>query len=300
MKYNFSVQERKRIRVIIDTDAACEADDPYAVVQALMTPRFIVEGIIAEQFGGQRKIHTVCESRAVVEKVLKLAGMSGVPVHDGEDFPLVDETASSDAPAVDFIIREALAVEKAEGLLDKKLYILCQGAVTNVAAALNKCPEIADRITVIWIGGGVYPEGTWEFNLLNDYVAANVLFKSKAELWQVPMDGYTRMQTSYAELETKVRPCGEIGRWLFEQLIELGTKADWITGESWVLGDNPAIGLAMNPGCGRFVVEDAPYVDEAGRYIGRVKGRKIRIYHEIDSRFILEDLFAKLKLNFGQ
>ena len=47
----FDVPDYKKIRVIIDTDAACEADDPFAIAQALMTPKFIVKGICAEQFG---------------------------------------------------------------------------------------------------------------------------------------------------------------------------------------------------------------------------------------------------------
>lgn len=37
-------------RVIIDTDAACEADDPFAIAQALMSKMFEVKGICAEHF----------------------------------------------------------------------------------------------------------------------------------------------------------------------------------------------------------------------------------------------------------
>ena len=41
MDHEYKVQEKKRIRVILDTDAACEADDQYAIVHALLTPRQI-------------------------------------------------------------------------------------------------------------------------------------------------------------------------------------------------------------------------------------------------------------------
>jgi len=44
------IPEEKKIRVIIDTDAACEADDPFAIAQALMSPKLIVKGILAEHF----------------------------------------------------------------------------------------------------------------------------------------------------------------------------------------------------------------------------------------------------------
>ncbi len=39
----FDVPDYKKIRVIIDTDAACEADDPFAIVHALLSPKLIVK-----------------------------------------------------------------------------------------------------------------------------------------------------------------------------------------------------------------------------------------------------------------
>ena len=46
----FDVPDYKKIRVIIDTDAACEADDPFAIVHAILSPKLIVRGIVAEHF----------------------------------------------------------------------------------------------------------------------------------------------------------------------------------------------------------------------------------------------------------
>ena len=48
MKYD--VVENKKVRVIIDTDTACEADDPFAIAYALMSPKLIVKAIVAEHF----------------------------------------------------------------------------------------------------------------------------------------------------------------------------------------------------------------------------------------------------------
>lgn len=39
----FDIPEYKKILVIIDTDAACEADDPFAIVQALLSPKLIAK-----------------------------------------------------------------------------------------------------------------------------------------------------------------------------------------------------------------------------------------------------------------
>ena len=50
MTFHFTVRDDKQIRVIIDTDADCEADDPFAIAQALLTPKFMVKAICAEHF----------------------------------------------------------------------------------------------------------------------------------------------------------------------------------------------------------------------------------------------------------
>lgn len=292
MKYKFNVQERKKIRVIVDTDAACEADDQYAICHALMTPKFIIKGIIAEQFGGKKDDNTVDRSYAEIQKILKLMKID-VPFYKGERVALKNENEIVNSEGVDAIIKEAMSKS------EQPLFILCQGAITNVAAALIKCPEIADKFTCIWIGGGFYPKGGWEFNLLNDFNAANVVFKSNCELWQVPMDCYTQMQVGYAELQMKVMHCGKIGKYLFDEMQNLGMTAEWISGECWSLGDSPAIGLALNPGCGHYETRAAPIVDEEGHYIEEVKNHTIRVYHQIDSRYILEDFFAKLAINYG-
>lgn len=290
MPYHFAVQEKKRLRVIIDTDAACEADDPFAIAHGLMTPRFIVKGILAEQFNQPGSVE---KSYVAIQKLLSLMGREEVPVLMGTE-PLKSETDAPDCPAADFIIEEALRDDP------HPLFVLCQGALTNVAAALNKRPDIAGRFTCIWIGGGFYPEGGWEFNAANDYHAANAVFSSQAEVWQVPMEAYTRMQLGYAELECKVRPCGQVGRYLFEQMVEYGFHADWVAGESWSIGDQPAIALALNPGCGHHRMQPAPRFGMDGTYVDCPENRPIRVYEELDQRYILEDFFCKLKLCYGE
>lgn len=293
MKAIYRVPDNKKIRVIIDSDTACEADDQFAVAHALLTPRFIVRGITAAQFflpdGNE---DTVDRSKAEAEKVARLAGREDVPVFRGAAFPLPDEHTPVENAASDFIIEEALREN------DHPLYILCMGALTNLASALIKRPEIADRFICIWIGGGTYPDGGREFNLLNDYHAANVLFGSQAELWQVQFDCYFRMRVSYAELVSKVSPCGALGKYLFEQMDELGNsdRGSWTMGESWSLGDSPAVGLALDFCIGKYVSLPAPIVTEDGIYIGSRPEHMIRVYTDVDSRFILEDMFAKLEL----
>lgn len=290
MSYQFNVKENKKVRIIIDTDAACEADDQYAIVHALLTPRFIVRGIIAEQFNSPDRADSVEKSYAEVKRVLEIMSMEDVPVFRGYGGELFSAADIPESEGADFIIKEALIYS------DRPLFVLCQGALTNVAIALRKRPDIADKFTCIWIGGGVYEDGSLEYNLNNDFRAANTVFNSSVELWQVPMEAYRLVRVSYAELQNKVLPCGKIGKYLFDELMAVGAAQDWPAGESWVLGDSPAPALAMDPGCGRYEMKSAPFISEAKRCDGTPENRLIRVYTDIDSRFILEDFFSKLSI----
>ncbi|MBQ8827640.1 MAG: nucleoside hydrolase [Clostridia bacterium] len=291
MKEYYQVADSKKIRVIIDTDAACEADDQYAIAHALMTQKFIVKGITSEHFACDNSEQLSYDE---IKNLLRLMNREKTAVYHGAQEPLSDTVNFTCTEASEFIINEAMAES------EYPLFVLCQGAVTNVACALLKRPEIADKMTVISIIGGEYPNGGGEFNLHNDYIAANVLFASGTELWQVPINCYSRMRVSYAELQEKVRPCGDIGRYLFDEMQSYGTseKAGWTMGESWALGDSPAVGLAMDFCIGKFESRPSPIADENGNYIGFNKNN-IRVYSDIDSRCIREDMFAKLKFFYG-
>ena len=289
------IPDEKKIRVIIDTDAACEADDPFAIAQALMSPKLSVKGILAEHF---RATDSTQRSYDEIRTVLDAMEID-VPVFMGQNGPL--EANSSVSPAAQFIIDEAT------GAGTGPLYILCQGAITNVAMALRTCPRIKEKIIIVWIGThGIQnigkPVPFREFNAGNDVTAANEVLQSGAKIWLIPSDVYTTINVSLAELKMKVEPYGKIGHHLYHNMIDynLSDRAGWTQGESWSLGDSPAIAVAINPGCGKFVEAPAPFVNEETGSESRADSPVIRVYTSVDSRFILEDFFAKLKLFFGE
>ena len=61
--------------------------------------------------------------------------------------------------------------------------------------------------------------GGFEYNLWNDVHSANVVFRSKVEVWQIPSTLYKVLPVSYAELAEKVYDKGPLGKYLVEQLI---------------------------------------------------------------------------------
>ena len=292
----FNVPDNKKLRLIINTDAKNEADDQFAIAHALLTPRFRIEGIIAAHFG-TRTATTMEESHAEILHVLQLMRMeSAIDVYRGATHALPDPQTPVPSEGADLIIREALKED------ETPLFVIFLGTLTDLAAAYLQEPRIANRLTAIWIGGGAYPAGGNEFNLGIDRHAANVVFGSPIQLWQVPKNVYKMMRVSLAELAVRVRPHGEIGRYLYEQLDEFNQLPHhgplWPKGEMWQLGDSPAVALLLDDHEYDYDWIDPPHVNEDLSYGIRTSEapRQIRAYRYIDSRFTLEDMYAKLQL----
>lgn len=286
----FNIPIEKKPRVIINTDAKNEVDDQFAIVHALLTESFDLKGLIAAHFGTVKSPHTRQDSRDEIELLLKMMALENqVRVEDGADYALTDEQSPVDSAGARLIIEEAMKDDK------RPLYIAFLGPLTDMASALLLEPAIAEKnIKVIWIGGGKYPEGGSEYNLGNDIMAANVIMKSKLELWQVPRNVYRMMPVSYSEMMARIYPCGELGKYLTKNVIDYNNERPGAPCEYRVLGDSPAIGLIMYDDAGEWERKAAPEIGNDMKYIHTGKHRPIKVYKNIDSRFIMEDFYAKL------
>lgn len=296
-----NVPEDSVIPVIVDTDAKNEADDQYAIMHHLLSPKLKILGIVAAHYESKATVPgtTMEKSYEEIRKVLDLAEIEDVPVYRGCRWPLQDIGEKQDTPGVRFMIEEA---RKA----DEKIFIAAQGAMTNIASAINMAPDIAEKIIVLWNGGGPYPKGRAEFNVMQDPDAVRAVLSCDAEIWQTPQDVYASLEVSLAELSRRVRPCGKIGAYLYEQLTaenRASFRSEFLlrSGENWTLGDNTAVAvLLMNVFRGNWHMEHAPVIKEDLTYGENPNGKLIRVYDSIDVRFTLEDLFSKLELAYKQ
>ena len=288
-----------RIRVIVDTDAKNEADDQYAILHHLLSPMLDVRGIVAAHFEQKAGYagKSMEESYREIEKLLGLAEMEDVPFFRGCPSPLRSMLDAPGGEGVDFIIREA----RQPG----KLYIAVQGAMTNVAAALNAAPDIAENVIVLWNGGGPDPQGRPEFNVMQDPEAVRAVLAGRAEIWQTDQSVYSTLEVTLAELKRRVYPCGKLGRYLYDQL-EAENHREYDpgfllrTGENWTLGDNTTVAvLLMNRWRGNWHMEHAPRLRQDLTYQADPDGKMIRVYDSVDVRMTLEDLFSKLELAYG-
>ncbi|MEX3073620.1 nucleoside hydrolase [Vibrio alginolyticus] len=303
-QYAFSVLEKKQVRVLISADAKNEADDDFAIVHTLLTPSFKVEGILSAHYSrsapyfGRDADATSTESMKEIERVLKHMDMK-VPLALGSQKSLEDQAKQDTSPAAQMIVDEANKDS------DLPLYVFVMGPITDVALAYQADPSIADKMTVMWIGGSPYPAGGVEYNMFNDPEAAQVVFDSEIPLWQIPHNVYMTMRSSMAELQHKVKPHGAIGQYLWDQMVEFndyisGQLEDpsWPKSEVWVLGDNPLISLLLATEVYDYTMQPAPLLEKGTmNYLENPKKpREVRVYHSADARFAMEDFFSKLAL----
>ena len=285
----YPVAEEKILRTVISADTANEADDPFAIAHALLTPILDVKAIIATHYGIDRHTDSMERSYVKTEKLLSVMHYPGNILLHGEKAPIRYHEALSEGTVR--IVEEALSGD---------LLILAFGPLSDIAAALRAEPSISSSLHVIWTGGGDYPDGGWEYNLFNDIEAASYVFSSGADIIQIPRSVYQRLTVSFSELYLRLGE-SETGEYLLSQLfehsLEPGPRTSAIrSGDSWILGDNAAIGVLLSPRASSLKEINAPSFSPEGRYIYNERNGKIRIAERLDARFVLEDFFSKLRL----
>jgi purine nucleosidase len=284
-----------RRRVIVNTDAKNEADDQFAIVHALLSPMLDVRGLIPAHFGTRRSDRSLAESREEVDLLLDLLGMQGqVTVADGAPAAIPDEATPADSDGARLIIAESEAASP-----EDPLYVAFLGPLTDMASAILLDPAIVHRpVVVVWIGGvgygGVETYPGVEFNLSNDIAAANVVYDSGIQIWQVPSNVYSAVSVGYAELEEKIGDAGPLGEYLIRQLHEFNETYNAEPIESRSLGDSPAISLLLFSRGGTFRTVPAPRFGAEGHYLPG-SGHPVRVCESVDVRFLLEDMFAKIR-----
>jgi purine nucleosidase len=287
-----------RRRVIIDTDAKNEADDQFAIVHALLSQSLDVRGLIAAHFGTSRSNRSMEDSREEIDLLLDLMGLEQVTVANGASTGIPNEQTPLDSAGARLVIAESKLATAQE-----PLFVAFLGPLTDMASAILLDPDLVHRdIVVIWIGGvgygGVETYPGVEFNLRNDIAAANVVYDSGITVWQVPSNVYSQVSVSYAELEEKIGGTSKLADYLISQTVEWN-RTYWPEPiESRSLGDSPAISLMLYPRGGNFRIVPAPRFGQEGHYLPG-SGHPIRVVESVDVRFLLEDMFAKIR-KFGR
>ena len=200
-------------KIIIDTDPG--QDDAVAILLALASPEIEVLGITA--VAGNVPLNLTKKNARIV---CELAQKTEIKVFAGCDTPMkrplvtaehVHGKTGLDGPtlpdpqmplqkqhAVDFII-ETVRNNEAGTIT------LCPlGPLTNIATAIEKAPDIKEKVQEIVLMGGAYFEvgnitPTAEFNIYVDPEAAEIVFQSNIKVTVLPLD------VTHKALVTKAR-----------------------------------------------------------------------------------------------
>lgn len=256
------------MKMILDLDTG--VDDALALAYVLASPEVELIGITGTY--GNVTVETGVQNDL---DLLKLFGREDVPVYAGithpsavEDFELLEgsviyhgangtgnvaipaksQRTVEELGAVDFIIESVRTY-------GKDLVVVPTGASTNIAAALEKAPDIVDKIKIVMMGGALTQPGNMnpfaEANMLQDPEASNALIHSGADITMVGLDVTLQAYTTKAYLESLAAtgtPAGEFyaDMSLFYISVEEDCDPDSTIPDICVLHDPLAAAVAMD------------------------------------------------------
>ncbi len=219
-------------RMILDTDIGTDVDDILALGLILGSPELKLEGVTCV-YGDVR-----LRARMAL-KMLKLRGVSGVPVLAGATRPLLGQKAvywaghegkgllepEDDAlrpgpeHAPDFIVRMVMDNPG-------QIHLVAIGPLTNIAQAFLLEPLIAQNLAHLTLMGGVV-RGVdrldlpyCEHNIRSDPEAAQIVFNAGAPLTIVPLDVTVQVRIWPAGVE-QIKKAGDAYHQALARQVEL-------------------------------------------------------------------------------
>lgn len=277
-----------QLRIIIDSDAANEVDDQFAIALALGYPeRLHIEGFVAAHYGLRGGSKGIEKSYRNIMELLDLVGMKHkFPVKKGSD-PLVYFDRIPESEGVDFIIEKAKTATP-----ENPIWVIALGPATNAAAAILKDPSIADRLVILWHGRTKWPTQCWNFNAYNDTKAVQVLFDLPVRL--ILFDTGTFLTMPMEESEKRIMPVGDMGKFLHD----IRLKSAYARQPDKGLFDMGDIVALIDHSITKWEMVSIPSVGHDLRYdFTTQRGKFIRIYDiDRDASFrLLDEALSKLK-----
>ena len=288
-----------KVRMVLDTDTFNEIDDQYAIAYALLAPEKLeIEAFYAAPFFNMHSSSPEDGMERSYDEIIKLLKFAGreefIPkTFKGSRTYLPDEKTPVESPACDDMIAKARATADGE-----VLYVVAIGAITNVASALIKAPDIAEKIVIVWLGGHAFHwPNSREFNLQQDVAAARVVFNSGAPVVMFPCMGVVSNCTvTKPELEHWLVGKNPLATYLAENTI---AEADaYAKGKAWsrVIWDATTIAWLLDTE-GKMVMdrlEHAPICEYDHHYAFDPGRPWIKYVWHINRDALFTDIFTRL------
>lgn len=299
------------IKVIIDNDG--NVDDLIAVSLIINSPKYKVTAITVCSGDGYKE--------ASIESVLKFLayfGQTGILVA-GSDYtgihPFPDDWRQISKKLCDIPALKNLDISKNHKLDDdasdlmvrllseSQYTLLITGPLTNLSNALRKKPEIKNNIQRIYIMGGAIGvkgnvheyghDGSAEWNIYNNAMAASTVLSSNIPITLVPLDAcnYVPITKEFLEYVNSIQEYSLLAQSLniFKSGIESGTYYFW---------DELTAVVMLDPSCIEItkmrITLDTMGISEGQTHISE-KGYEMDVAIKADSAKVLKillDTFA--------
>lgn len=286
-------------KIILDTDMFNEVDDQFALVYLMKSLEcFELQAITIAPFSRSGYANTMSiaegtqKSYEVTLKILDLLNKSDYKsiVYKGATEYFYDSKKENEA--VNKIIE--IAEE------NDKTTIIAIGAITNVALAIEKNPEIINKIKVVWLGGNSFlSKDNSEFNFRQDIKAVQKVFDSKVELVVIPCRNVaSNLTTTIYELEHYFKDDNELNKYLctvFKNCKKsfIKNEKDEI-GSSKTLWDLSAIAYEINSGWFKEEKISCPFIKDNGLYEQTNNRHEVTFVNDLFRNKIYQDFFIKM------
>lgn len=283
--------KREKINVILDTDTYNECDDQFALAYLLKNQdKFNIEAITVAPYSHSDRKETIEETtEKSYNEILKICNWLNFEtknkVFKGST-NYVCNGYKGNNEAVDKIIEIATK--------NKKTYILAIGAITNVAVAIKKAPEIIKNIEIIWLGGNSFltKDNNVEFNFRQDVQAVREIFESKVKLTVIPCKNVaSNLATSIYELEHFLKGKNELCDYLCQRFYNDTYHENT---ERRVIWDISVIAYMINRTCFKTEQISCPIIKEEASYELTENRHNITFVNYLSANKIYSDLFEKL------
>ena len=287
--YNYIVKiTKEKIKVILDTDTNNECDDQFALAYLLKNSKnFVIEAItIAPYKHSSRKEsirNNLNKSYKEALKICKWLKFDIKKIYKGSS-NYISSGYIEDNEAVNKIIEIASK--------NDKTIILAIGAITNVALAIKKRPEITERIEVIWLGGNdLKCHDNLEFNFKQDIEAVKIILNSKVKLTIIPTKNVTsKLIVSLEELKKNLSK-NKLNNYLIKRFYNDGYHG---IQEKRVIWDIAVVAFLVNKDWFKTTLISCPLVLEDTSYKFTNNKHQITVVENIKEKEIYKDLFRKL------
>lgn len=295
----------EKINVILDTDISNEVDDQFALTYLIKSLKNVnLQAITIAPFEkrGYSKVKSIEEGLTVsFETAGKILDMLGAEKYRGKMYKGATKyffQSKESNPAVEKIIKIAKKNDSTT--------IIAIGAITNIALAFYRAPEIINKVEVVWLGGNSFLcEKNDEFNFKQDVEAVKYVFNSKVRLTVIPCRNVaSALATTIYEINHYIGKSGEIGKYLCQIFKDCKrayrkSKDDEI-GESKVLWDLSAIAYVLNKNWFMCKEVSCPKILDDMSYKSTKRKHKINFVMDMNRHKIYQDFFMKMGYKRGQ